>query len=105
MGNNNDTLYLFRFTNKGPFIPYEYCMDEYNDGEYNDGELELRGLNILLNKGFKDANITQREWADKRCSTLLDDCVCGYCQEDEIEINGTENVNVAAFNKQNKMDI
>eukprot|EP01084_Bolivina_argentea_P300268 517719_1 len=28
---NNNIKYLFRFTHKGMFIPYEYCYDEYNN--------------------------------------------------------------------------
>ncbi len=59
---NNNIKYLFRFTHKGKFIPYEYCYDEYNN---DDIKSELCDLNLLLNNGFKDVNITQREWLIK----------------------------------------
>jgi len=39
-------------------------------------------------------NITQREWAEKRCNTILDDCTCGYCNDTVINHpNNTETLN------------
>eukprot|EP01084_Bolivina_argentea_P160576 279613_1 len=78
----NDIKYLFRWTNKGEFVPYEYCANEYME---TNGQ--LCDLNILLENGFKDVNITQRYWAENKCKTMLDDCVCGYCNENKNEDN------------------
>eukprot|EP01084_Bolivina_argentea_P067677 123203_1 len=66
-----DKPYLFRFTHKGEFVPYEYCA--YKDFD------ELCDLNILLQNGLNGSNVTQREWAEQSCKTVLEDCVCGYC--------------------------
>ena len=74
--------YLFRFTNKGLFVPYEYCADEYDVNES-----ELCDLDILLQYGFAaaDVNVSNREWATDSCASVLDECRCGYCNGDGDE--------------------
>ena len=81
-----DGEYLFRFTHRGEFIEYEHCKQEYEDKQS-----ELCNLDILLNNGFKNVNITQREWAEKSCANLMDDCECGYCEYDNQDNNDMNN--------------
>jgi len=103
--NQREIKWLFRFTNKGEFIPYEYCKKEwYQNDDLNN--TELCDLNILLNNGFNDSiNITQREWAEKRCKTLLDDCICGYCNDTIINHQNISNDDIESLiNKQWRLD-
>lgn len=77
--------YLFRITNKGEFVPYEFCADEYRNGD-----TQLCDLEILMRNGFADVNVTQRDWAEQRCATMLDDCVCGICNDNATDNASTD---------------
>eukprot|EP01083_Nonionella_stella_P001831 5257_1 len=71
---NDSDLYYFRLMRQGEFVAYPTC-------DYMNGETELCELDVLVERSFKSV-VSYQEWLGQ-CSTLMTDCVCGYCEEIE----------------------